>query len=214
MLASRSLLGALGARASVRWLSAARLARQADDARLTGPDAPPKPAPSAPHKAPSSKPSEAVAAAPSASNVLGDMSGLAWRPLEGNSTAMPADLTGEYRFSISAQMLEPYKDNTLLMDIVTFRNASQMDINTARIQKAIRKFQQAPGDTGSPDVQIAVLSEKIGYMTQHLRTHRKDVHNRRGLQAMLSKRRKLMLYLKRTSLSRYAHVVAELGLRA
>jgi small subunit ribosomal protein S15 len=82
-------------------------------------------------------------------------------------------------------------------------------------QKAelIDKFHTHDGDTGSPEVQIALLSARIGYLTEHFKTHVKDHHSRRGLLKLVSKRRRLLDYLKRTSLDRYRKVVTALNLR-
>ncbi len=82
-------------------------------------------------------------------------------------------------------------------------------------QKAelIDKFRTHPGDTGSPEVQIALLSARIGTLTEHFKTHVKDHHSRRGLLKLVSKRRRLLDYLKRTSLDRYRKVVTALSLR-
>ena len=68
-------------------------------------------------------------------------------------------------------------------------------------------------DTGSPEVQIALLTERIGYLTEHFKTHLKDHHSRRGLLRLVSKRRRLLDYLKRFSLDRYRKIVAALSLR-
>ena len=80
-------------------------------------------------------------------------------------------------------------------------------------QAIIEKFKQKDGDTGSCEVQIALLTARIKYLTGHLRTHRKDFHSRRGMIAMISRRRKLLDYLKRHGLDRYKSIVTELGLR-
>jgi small subunit ribosomal protein S15 len=77
----------------------------------------------------------------------------------------------------------------------------------------IEKHRQHEGDTGSTQVQIAVLTERINYLTGHFRTHHKDHHGRRGLLKMVGKRRRLLDYLKRTNLSEYRRVIADLGLR-
>ncbi|MBK7396444.1 MAG: 30S ribosomal protein S15 [Myxococcales bacterium] len=77
----------------------------------------------------------------------------------------------------------------------------------------IQQFQQKEGDTGSPEVQVALLTERITYLTEHFRTHAKDHHSRRGLLKMVSSRRRLLDYLKKTNLDRYRKVVAALNLR-
>jgi small subunit ribosomal protein S15 len=69
------------------------------------------------------------------------------------------------------------------------------------------------GDTGSPEVQIALLTERINHLTQHLRTHRKDHHSRRGLLKMVGQRRRQLAYLNKTDVERYRAIVAKLGLR-
>jgi small subunit ribosomal protein S15 len=77
----------------------------------------------------------------------------------------------------------------------------------------VNKFRTHDHDTGSPEVQIALLTERIGYLTEHFKTHVKDHHSRRGLLKMVSKRRRLLDYLKRVSLDRYRKVVGTLNLR-
>jgi len=80
-------------------------------------------------------------------------------------------------------------------------------------QAVVQKYQAHETDTGSTRVQIAVLSERIGVLTDHFRTHNKDYHGRRGLLTMVSKRRRLLDYLKRTDLEGYRQLITELGLR-
>jgi small subunit ribosomal protein S15 len=80
-------------------------------------------------------------------------------------------------------------------------------------QDVITKFRTHEKDTGSPEVQIALLTTRINHLTGHLRDHRKDFHSRRGLLAMTSRRRKLLDYLKSESVERYNTVIGALGLR-
>lgn len=80
-------------------------------------------------------------------------------------------------------------------------------------QEVINQFKVHEKDTGSCEVQIALLSARINHLTEHLRTHRKDFHSRRGLLAMTSRRRKLLDYLKRQDPERYTKVLAALSLR-
>lgn len=80
-------------------------------------------------------------------------------------------------------------------------------------QELIEKFKVHEKDTGSCEVQIALLSSRIAHLTEHLRTHRKDFHSRRGLLAMTSRRRKLLDYLKRHDIERYTKILQALGLR-
>jgi len=77
----------------------------------------------------------------------------------------------------------------------------------------IQEYRVHEKDTGSAEVQVAVLTENIKRLTVHLRTHRKDVHSRRGLQMMVSKRRRLLNYLSNEDVSRYQTLIARLGLR-
>jgi small subunit ribosomal protein S15 len=77
----------------------------------------------------------------------------------------------------------------------------------------IRKYQLHASDRGSAPVQIALLTERINYLTDHFRKHKKDHHSRRGLLMMVGKRRRLLEYLKRTDLDRYRQLIEDLGLR-
>lgn len=77
----------------------------------------------------------------------------------------------------------------------------------------IEKYHTHEGDTGSARVQVAVLTERINYLTDHFRTHKKDHHGRRGLLKMVGKRRRLLNYMKRTDVDGYRQIVQELGLR-
>ncbi len=88
-----------------------------------------------------------------------------------------------------------------------------MSVSTVRKQETIKKFQQHDGDTGSPEVQVALLSERIGHLTEHLKTNHKDHHSRRGLLRMVGQRRALLDYLKRQDLERYKKLIETLGLR-
>jgi len=81
------------------------------------------------------------------------------------------------------------------------------------MQDIIREFQRFPGDTGSSEVQAALLTSKIAALADHLKVHRKDYSSRRGLMAMLNSRRQLLQYLRRTSFDRYAVVLGKLGLK-
>ena len=84
--------------------------------------------------------------------------------------------------------------------------------NTDR-QQIVTQFQRAPGDTGSPEVQIALLSARINDLQDHFKAHKADHHSRRGLIRMVNQRRKLLDYLKRKDLARYTSLISELGLR-
>ena len=77
----------------------------------------------------------------------------------------------------------------------------------------IKDFAQKPTDTGSPEVQVALLTERINYLTEHFKTHKKDHHSRQGLLKMVNQRRKLLEYLRKNSLDRYKKVIDRLALR-
>ncbi len=80
-------------------------------------------------------------------------------------------------------------------------------------ESVIEKFSSHEGDTGSPEVQIALLTERINGLTEHLKGHKKDHHSRRGLLKMVGKRRRLLTYLQNKNIDRYRSLVKELGLR-
>jgi small subunit ribosomal protein S15 len=88
-----------------------------------------------------------------------------------------------------------------------------MSITLPRKQEVIKEYARKEGDTGSPEVQVAVLSERIKNLTEHLATHNKDFHSRRGLLVMVGQRRSQLDYLKRTDPSRYEALIDRLGLR-
>ncbi|WP_300295376.1 30S ribosomal protein S15 [Ferrovibrio sp.] len=88
-----------------------------------------------------------------------------------------------------------------------------MTITAERKTALVSEFATKKGDTGSPDVQVALLTERINNLTEHFKTHKKDVHSRRGLLMMVSKRRSLLDYLKRTDTPRYDALIQRLGLR-
>jgi len=88
-----------------------------------------------------------------------------------------------------------------------------MSITAERKRELIGEFANDDGDTGSPEVQVAILSERIKNLTEHLNTHKKDFHSRRGLLMMVGQRRRLLDYLKRKNSARYDEVVKRLGLR-
>ena len=88
-----------------------------------------------------------------------------------------------------------------------------MSITAERRKALIQEYATKPGDTGSPEVQVALLSERIANLTEHLKTHPKDFHSRRGLLVLVGQRRGLLDYLKRKSQGRYEALIGRLGLR-
>ena len=88
-----------------------------------------------------------------------------------------------------------------------------MTLTVDQKRAVVEKHQRAQGDTGSPEVQVALLSERISSLSGHFEAHKKDHHSRRGLLKMVNQRRKLLDYLKREDESRYSKLIAALGLR-
>ena len=88
-----------------------------------------------------------------------------------------------------------------------------MSITVERKQALMKEYATAEGDTGSPEVQVALLSERIKNLTDHLQSHEKDFHSRRGLLVMVGQRRRLLDYLKRKSDGLYKELIERLGLR-
>src|SRR2546421_11806699 len=91
--------------------------------------------------------------------------------------------------------------------------ARRMTVTAERKQELVQKFGKAERDTGSAEVQIALMTERINDLTQHLREHSKDHHSRRGLLMLVGRRRRLLNYLQRSQLESYRSLVRELGLR-
>ncbi len=88
-----------------------------------------------------------------------------------------------------------------------------MTVETAQKAEIVASYQRAAGDTGSPEVQVALLTARINSLTDHFKEHKKDHHSRRGLLKMVSRRRKLLDYLKRTNADAYRGLIERLGLR-
>ncbi|MCI5191490.1 MAG: 30S ribosomal protein S15 [Candidatus Electrothrix sp. AS4_5] len=85
--------------------------------------------------------------------------------------------------------------------------------STARKKEIIKKFAIHEGDTGSPEVQVALISDRISYLTDHFKTHAKDHHSRRGLLKLVGQRRSLLQYLKKKDINRYRTLIQEMGIR-
>jgi len=88
-----------------------------------------------------------------------------------------------------------------------------MSITNERKQELIKEFSGSPSDTGSPEVQVAILTERITNLTEHFKTHNKDNHSRRGLLKLVSQRRRLLDYLKTKDEGRYTTLISKLGIR-
>jgi len=88
-----------------------------------------------------------------------------------------------------------------------------MSLSAEQKEQIVKEYQLAPGDTGSPEVQVALLTARIQHLTQHFAEHKHDHHSRRGLLRMVNQRRKLLDYVKRKDSKRYQDLIARLGLR-
>jgi len=88
-----------------------------------------------------------------------------------------------------------------------------MSITPERKLELVKEYAQSEGDTGSPEVQVAILTERITNLTEHLKSHKKDFHSRRGLLMMVGQRRRLLDYVKRKNTGRYEDLIKRLGLR-
>lgn len=88
-----------------------------------------------------------------------------------------------------------------------------MSITQDRKQELVKEFGVKDGDTGSPEVQVAIISERITNLTDHLKTHKKDFHSRRGLLMLVGQRRRLLDYVKAKEVKRYEDLIKRLGLR-
>jgi len=88
-----------------------------------------------------------------------------------------------------------------------------MSVTAGRKAEVMKEFAKKPGDTGSPEVQVAILSERINNLTEHFKSHVKDNHSRRGLLKMVSQRRTLLDYLRRTNETSYKTLIEKLGIR-
>ena len=88
-----------------------------------------------------------------------------------------------------------------------------MSVTTGRKAEVIKTYAKKPGDTGSPEVQVAILSERINNLTEHFKSHVKDNHSRRGLLKMVGQRRQLLDYLRRTNEASYKSLIEKLGIR-
>ncbi len=107
------------------------------------------------------------------------------------------------------------RNKGVLLEILApiLRKVTLMSITAERKQELIKEFAIKEGDTGSPEVQVAVLSERIKNLTEHFKSHKKDNHSRRGLLKMVSQRRRLLDYIKSKDEARYQSLIKRLGLR-
>eukprot|EP01104_Vermistella_antarctica_P002335 TRINITY_DN12607_c0_g1_i1.p1 TRINITY_DN12607_c0_g1~~TRINITY_DN12607_c0_g1_i1.p1 ORF type:complete len:408 (-),score=134.67 TRINITY_DN12607_c0_g1_i1:216-1439(-) len=125
--------------------------------------------------------------------------------------AVDPDLVGQYRFGVQAEEVEDASDK--VKDLLSFKYANDKEIEKFRKSKNVENFGRRKFDTGSTEVQIANLSVRITLLTQHVKVHWKDQSTKYGFMKLISRRNKLMQYLKRNSVERYYHCIKELGLR-
>eukprot|EP01084_Bolivina_argentea_P188067 323837_1 len=118
------------------------------------------------------------------------------------------------RYGVMASVLSDLEElDSLVSNNASNLESKQADLNRLRIQAARQEWQRHDSDTGSPEVQIAMLTERIVYLTKHMQQNRKDLHSRRGLIALVSKRRDLLNYLYREDSNRCNEVRKKLGIR-
>jgi small subunit ribosomal protein S15 len=103
--------------------------------------------------------------------------------------------------------------NNLAAFALTLTKGKKMAITAQDSAKIIKEYQRAPNDTASPEVQVALLTNRISYLTEHFKSNKKDNHSRRGLLALVSQRRRLLDYLKSRDVARYQTLIERLNLR-
>jgi small subunit ribosomal protein S15 len=99
------------------------------------------------------------------------------------------------------------------MFVLTLTKGKKMAVTAQDTAKIIKEYQRSANDTASPEVQVALLTNRITYLTEHFKTNKKDNHSRRGLLALVSQRRRLLDYLKGKDVTRYQDLISRLGLR-
>jgi len=124
---------------------------------------------------------------------------------------LPADLRGNFRFGIKPGEISKYSPK--IKELLSMQNANKGEILRFRKAKAVQNFGKCPNDTGSPGVQVAIMTHKIRSLTEHMRAFPQDTQSNRGLSQLVSKRRKMMRYLKRYDPKRYWKVLQTYNLR-
>ena len=117
------------------------------------------------------------------------------------------------RFGVAFRRLSGKLRPNNVSDKPKIQNQKRMTISKERKKQVIGDFQKADADTGSPEVQIAILTERINGLTEHMRTHRKDYASRRGLLGLVSRRRRLLDYVRGEDPQRYLDIIGKLGIR-
>jgi small subunit ribosomal protein S15 len=126
---------------------------------------------------------------------------------------MLSEYTGRLSSSLQKKPVYANLKGILRSPIYCLKGGDCMGIDKTQKQNIISEYKQHEKDTGSPEVQIAILSNRIVYLTEHFKTHAKDHHSRRGLLKLVSQRRKLLDYVKSKNKERYDNVIGRLGIR-
>jgi len=127
------------------------------------------------------------------------------------SRPIPEDLKNSYRFGVESEDLNDYSPK--IKELFSFKYANQFEINKKRIGMMVNNFGKDKFDTGSPGVQVAVLTQKINYLTEHMKKNSKDLRTNYNLTKILNRRRRMMKYLKRTDVATYYKVLKGINLR-
>src|SRR5579872_2438386 len=133
--------------------------------------------------------------------------------LPGSPRSRGLDLRHRKEFRSRWSKLRPTASGSSGGSTFGTNRSEPMSITVERKQALIKEHAQGKGDTGSPEVQVAILTERINNLTQHFKTHAKDNHSRRGLLMLVNQRRSLLDYLRRNNETRYTDLIAKLGLR-
>mmetsp|Transcript_3086 Transcript_3086/g.7386 ORF Transcript_3086/g.7386 Transcript_3086/m.7386 type:complete len:241 (+) Transcript_3086:170-892(+) len=134
-------------------------------------------------------------------------------PLGVSAEEAAAEVDREFLPGYGEMIEEDAADVEAIQRVFDLQNASNADVLRFEIQQVMKEYQQFDGDTGSVPVQVAILTTRLKNMQRHLSEHRKDKHSRRGMQAMLEKRRKLLQYIKRKDFEGYNDLIRRLALR-
>ncbi len=140
------------------------------------------------------------------------------------ASTLPEDLQGAYRFGVTQEQIKD--SHPKIKELLSFKHANKHEINQFRIARAISRFGKENGDTGSAQVQgiqnsnyyhspskVACMTERLNYLTEHMRKHPKDKHTQYRINLLISNRRAMMKYLKRKNVAAYYHVLKELGVK-
>mmetsp|Transcript_15375 Transcript_15375/g.23026 ORF Transcript_15375/g.23026 Transcript_15375/m.23026 type:complete len:155 (-) Transcript_15375:71-535(-) len=123
----------------------------------------------------------------------------------------PADVQDAYRFDVKEEELK--QAHPKVRSLLNFVEATQSEINEYRINRAMKRWARKDGDTGSAQVQVARLTEKVKILEEHMEMHRKDMNSKRVLRKYVNQRRKLMNYLKKKNTTKYFEIAREYNLR-